>query len=646
MNTPLQAKMEELESSTNELSSLLISTDIAVVFLDTSFRIRRFTPAVKDLMDLIPSDVGRPCRDIALKFRDPEFLADLQLVLDKFVPLEREIESASGRFYVRRTLPYRAADHRIGGVVITFLDISRRREAESALRESEERYRLILDGVKEYAIFMLDGQGRCATWSSGAERVFGYASAEVVGKPLALLLTPEERARGVAEQEIAQARSEGTASEDGWHVRKDGTRFWGSGVLAALKDKKGQLHGFVKVLRDNTDRKMAEEALRAAKAAAEAANAAKDHFLATVSHELRTPLAAMMLWTKLLEEQSEPSPDRLREGLEAIRNCAEEQQELIEDLVDTSRIVAGKLRLELKPTNLLATVRSAVDLVRPAAAGKNLSIEERIEPDVGWVQADAHRVQQVVWNLLNNSVKFTPAGGLISIGMWRGGHDVVIQVADNGIGIHPDFIARVFDRFGQAEPSSTRESSGLGLGLSICNQLVELHGGKISAESPGLGRGATFVVTLPLPVIDAAVLTTPSGTPFGARGPLQGRRVMLLEDMAATRKALALILREAGAEVIAFDGALDALEAFKKNRPDLIVSDIGMPSMDGHEFIRRVRDFESQASASPVAAIALTAYADESNRRLALASGFQKCLSKPLDPRQLIAAIVESIPAK
>jgi two-component system CheB/CheR fusion protein len=640
VNSQLQAKMEELETTTNDLASILASTDIAVVFLDTNFRIRRFTPAVKDLLELIPSDLGRPLKDLAMKFQDPDFLPDAQLVLERLVPLEREVVSESGRVYVRRTLPYRTAENRIEGVVITFVDISRRREAELALRESEERHRLILDGVKEYAICMVDINGRFATWPVGAERVLGYAYAEAIGQPLSLILTPEDRAAKIAEQEIDQARSEGSASEDRWHVRKDGSRFWGSGVLARLVDGEGRLRGFVKVLRDNTDRKLAEEALHDAKRAAETANEAKDHFLATVSHELRTPLAAMMLWTKLLEEQNEPDLDRVREGLEAIRNCAEEQQELIEDLVDTSRIVAGKLRLELKPTQLVATVRSAVDAVRPSASAKNLTIEERIESDVAWVRADAHRIQQVVWNLLSNAVKFTPAGGRILLGMWRRGEEVQIEVADNGIGIKPDFIEHVFDRFRQAEQTTTRESSGLGLGLSICRQLVELHGGKITAQSPGLGRGATFTVWLPMAAIDPATNSGGSHSPIDPKANLKGQRVMLLEDMSATRKALALVLREAGAEVVAFDRASEALEQFGKNAPDLIVSDIGMPTMDGHEFIQRVRELEIKAgNKTHTPAVALTAYADESNRRKALASGFQKTLTKPIEPRQLITAL-------
>lgn len=629
------------ESHANDVSSLLSNADIAVLSLDTHFRIRLFTPAMKDLMELTPSDVGRPLKDLALKFHDPQFLSDVQLVLDKLVPLEQEVASESGRFYLRRVLPYRTADNRIEGVVITFVDITRRREAEASLRESEQRYRLILDGVKEYAICMLDTQGRFATWPAGAERVLGYSTEEALGRTLDLLLTPEDRAAGVAEQQIDVARREGSCAEDRWHLRKNATRFWGSGILAALKDETGNLCGFVKVLHDNTDKKISEEALKEAKAAAEAANASKDHFLATVSHELRTPLAAMMLWTKLLEEQQEYDEDRLREGLEAIRNCAEEQQELIEDLVDTSRIVAGKLRLELKPMNLVATVRSAVDAVRPAASSRNISIDEQIEAHVGWVNADQHRIQQVVWNLLTNSVKFTEAGGRITIGVRRRSTDIEIRVADNGIGISPEFIGRVFERFGQAEQSSTRIASGLGLGLSICKQLVELHGGKIIAQSPGLGHGATFSVWLPLPPVDSSSIKTGSNSPIDRKANLAGQKVMLVEDMAATRRALALVLREGGAEVVAFDRATDAIEEFKQRPPDLIVSDIGMPAMDGHQFIEQVRQLETRAGGKNVPAVALTAFADDRNKKRALASGFQKCLTKPIEPRQLIAALAK-----
>lgn len=640
VNTQLQVKMEELEATTNDLSSLLSSTDIAVIFLDTNFRVRRFTPAVKDLIELIASDVGRPLSDLSLKFDDPDFLKDTQTVLEKLAPIEHEVTSESGRAYVRRTLPYRTADNRIDGVVITFVDITRRLKAEADLRESEERHRLILNGVKEYAIVMLDADGKFATWPAGAERMFGYSSAEALGKPMSMLLRPEDRTSRLAEEELARAKTEGSASDDRWHRRKDGADFWGSGVLAALRDQGGKLIGYVKVLRDNTDRKLGEDALLAAKNMAEAANAAKDHFLATVSHELRTPLAAMMLWTKLLEDNDAAAdPTRLREGLDAIRSCAEEQHELIEDLLDTSRIVAGKLRLELKVTDLLATVRAAVDSIRPGASSKNVFIEENLASDTGFVRADAHRLQQVVWNLLTNAVKFTPPGGRIRVGLRRQQDDVEITVADTGEGIAAEFLPQMFERFMQADESGKRTASGLGLGLSIAKQLVELHGGTIRAQSGGVGKGAEFKVWLPLPAIDPSIASTGSNSPINIKANLKGLRVMLLEDKAATRRALTMVLREAGADVVAFDGAPEALQEFPTARPNLILSDLGMSVMDGHEFITKVRAFERAKELPPTPAVAFTAYADEKNRGQALASGFQKCLTKPVDATQLISVL-------
>jgi two-component system CheB/CheR fusion protein len=637
-----QAKMDELESTTDVLTSLLSSTDIAVVFLDTHFRIRRFTSAVEDLMELIASDIGRPLNDLKLKFVDPDFVKDAHTVIERLAPLEREVVSETGRAYVRRILPYRTTDNRIAGVVITFVDISRRREAESALRENEERHRLILNGVKEYAILMIDGQGRMASWPQGAERIFGYTLAEAIGQPLALLCTPEDRAAGVAEAEIAQARAEGSASEDRWHMKKDGTRFWGSGVLSSLRDERGRIPGFVKVLRDNTDRKLAEDALLHAKNLAESANAAKDHFVATVSHELRTPLAAMMLWTKLLDDRGAASdPARLQEGLAAIRNCVEEQQELIEDLLDTSRIVAGKLRLEFKATDLLATVRSAVDAIRPTASSKNIFIEEKLSSEIGFVRADAHRLQQVVWNLLSNAVKFTPADGRIRVELVRRGEKVEITVADTGQGIAAEFLPHMFERFTQAEDGSTRVASGLGLGLRISKQLVELHGGTISARSEGAGKGAEFQVSLPLQAGDPTTIKTASNSPFRPKTSLEGERVMVLGDKAATRLALAMVLREAGADVVAFEGAKQALAAIKENPPTFILSDLGMPVVNGFEFIGAVRARERLQNLGPIPAIAFSAYTDENNRTRALSSGYQKCLTKPLDPKELLAELAK-----
>jgi two-component system CheB/CheR fusion protein len=517
VNAQLETKMEELEGLTSDLSSLLSSTNIAVMFLDTQFRIRRFTPATKDLMELIPTDVGRPVNDMARKFTDPKLMIDVETVLEKLVPLESEVIGENGRTYIRRVLPYRTTDDRIGGVVVTFVDISRRHEAESALRESEQRHRLIIQSVKDYAIMMLDTSGRFTTWPPGAERVIGFSEAEAIGQNWEMLFTPEDRKADEPAKRLMAARESGSISDERWCLRKGGGQFWCSGVVSAVLDADGKVQGFVNVIHDNTHRKRTEAKLQQATQAAEAANEAKDQFLANVSHELRTPLSAMLIWANMLGEAQNPAPGQLREGLEAIRRSAESQKALIEDLLDTSRISSGKLRLEPREIELASVVHAAVETIRPAATTKGVGMEEKLDAQVGVVNADPHRMQQVIWNLLSNAVKFTPPGGRIMVDLKRHGVEVEFRVRDTGCGINAEFLPHVFDRFGQAE-SSPEAQGGLGLGLTIAKQLVELHGGTISAQSPGHGHGAIFTIRLPMPALGASPHGRRSRKPAIAKG--------------------------------------------------------------------------------------------------------------------------------
>jgi len=643
INAQLQTKIEEVEDTTNDLRSLLSSTNIAVVFLDTGLHIRRFTPAVKDLFDLISADVGRPLSAMAYKFVDENLLTDAQIVLDELVPLEREIVSKSGRTYVRRVLPYRTIDNRIDGVVVTFIDITDRKRAEIELRENEEHHRLILESIREYAIFMLDSSGVVVTWTPGAERILGFSTPEAVGQFFGNFLDPQDRNAGKAEKKMQEAREKNSVREESWHLRKDGSRFWGAGVLTALRDNSGELRGFVKVLRDNTDYKLNEAALKNAKRSSDQANEAKDHFLATVSHELRTPLASIILWAGLLKENKLTEPGQLSEAIDAIKSCAEEQHELIEDLVDTSRIVAGKMRLEIADTALTATVKAGVESVRPTAKEKGIELVESYDPTIGIVQADGARFRQVVTNLVNNAVKFTPQGGRVAVDLRRFGKDVEFSISDTGLGISAEHLPQIFNRFVQVENTSTRTQHGLGLGLAIAKQIIEMHSGTIWAESPGIGDGAKFSFRIPLPISGEDVMQKGT-TNLRLEVTLKGLRVLLVEDVATTRRALTAILEQAGAEVSAVDSVPAAWEAFVQHHADIILSDLGLPGVDGYTFIRQIREAEKSAMARSVPALALTAFAGDTVNRKALDAGFNKCLAKPMDPALLISTLAEFAP--
>jgi len=637
VNAQLQVKMEDLEASSNDMSSLLKSTDIAVMFLSPDLRIRRYTPAVKDLFEVIPSDIGRPLTNLAMQFSDRHLLQDAREMLENGRAREVEVVSNSGRTYIRRVLPYRKTERDVEGVVLTFIDITALKTAETELRAGAMRHKLILASIKEYGIFMLDNGGCFTVWTAGAERTFGYNEFEVRGRYLDLIHTQEDKEAGRARRDFARAELEGSVQIERWHQRKDGTRFWGTGVLSLLHDEQGRRDGFVKVVRDNTDHKLAEDSLREAMINAEAANASKDHFLANVSHELRTPLSATLLWSKLLSERKVIDPAMLKEGLDAINRSAKEQQALIEDLMDTAKIVAGKMRLEVDRFDLNTLIKTLLPSLRTIAAEKQLVIIDVLSDEVGVVEADPRRLQQVIANLVNNAIKFTPDGGKITVASARKGEAVEIRVSDTGKGIGAEFLSRIFDRFVQVDQGTTPTASGMGLGLAIARQLIDLHHGTIRAESAGHGKGTTFTIVLPLErQADGSEKTSIEEAPPVS---LNNRKLLLVEDSLETREALAKVLTHAGADVTAVASVSEALDAFDRVSPDLILSDIGLGNNSGHVLIAEIRKREIQSGLSPTPALALTAYADEQNRRKSFESGFQDCTTKPIEPHNLLAKL-------
>src|SRR5262245_36756384 len=385
----------------------------------------------------------------------------------------------------------------------------RERQTE-ALYQSEELFRLLVESVQEYAIFLLDVTGHIISWNRGAQRLKGYAPPDIIGKHFSQFYPPEVP-RQVIDDELVTAVEEGQFRGEGWRVRADGTQFWADVTITPVRDASGTLRAFAKVTRDMTARRIAQEEReqhlreQVARAEAERANQLKDAFLATLSHELRTPLNAIVGWTHLL--QCRDVDDEVRRGLDVIARNANAQTQLISDILDISRISTGRVHLRVQRVDLPAVIEAAVDAVSPAALAKGIRIT-RLLDSPGPVSGDPDRLLQVVWNLLSNAVKFTPRGGRVEVRLQRVNSHVEIAVQDNGAGIAPEFLSHVFEPFRQADASPTRVHGGLGLGLAIVRQLIELHGGRVWAASPGLGRGATFTIELPsLPLSD-----------FGGRG--------------------------------------------------------------------------------------------------------------------------------
>lgn len=391
------------------------------------------------------------------------------------------------------------------------------------------------------------------------------------------------------------------------------------------------------------DRALASE--QAARAAAETSNRLKDEFLAVISHELRSPLNAMLGWVQMLRA-GRLNETMTAKALETIERNARAQTQLIEDLLDVSRIITGKIRLNVRTCELVPIIEAAIDTVRLAADAKEIRLQPVLDPLAGPVSGDSERLQQVIWNLLSNAIKFTPKKGRVQIRLERINSHVEITVSDTGIGISPDFQPHVFERFRQEDSSTTRSYNGLGLGLAIVRHLVELHGGTVAVASPGEGQGTTFIVKLPLmPVVRLQTTdvervhpTISSGVPFDNLPTLEGVRVLVVDDEADTRDLITTVLAECGAEVKAVESAAKVLEAISQWQPDILVSDIGMPEEDGYSLLRKVRALESKRERQ-IPAVALTAYARVEDRIQALSAGFGQHVTKPVEPAELVAVI-------
>lgn len=502
--------------------------------------------------------------------------------------------------------------------------ITESRNAERAMRQ--------LAAIVEFshdAIISKDLDGVITTWNAGAERLFGYSAEEMVGRPM-LTIIPEDRH---GEEPVILRRIRNGERIEHYETirrRKDGTLVMVSLSVSPIRDSDGRIVGASKIARDITQQKQAETALREAKDAAEAANRSKDHFLAMLSHELRTPLNPVLMTASALEDDpAQPAP--LRADMAMIRRNIELETNLIDDLLDLSRITSGKLALHVRPLDVNDAVRQVEAICGQQIQGKNIRLDLDLADDAGLVRADPARLQQVLWNILKNALKFTPEGGNVRIATQRAEGEVVrISISDSGIGIAPEVLPGIFDAFDQGDANTARQFGGLGLGLAITKALVVLHSGSISAESKGAGRGSTFRVELPVAAAGSAFLADSEILEPRAGEEL---RVLIVEDHADTAAMLARLLGASGYDVAVANSAAEGLEISAGAVFDIVVSDIGLPDSTGYEFMKKLRTIRK------IKGIAMSGYGMEEDIRRSLEAGFSEHLVKPVSLLSLQQAI-------
>lgn len=636
----------------------LASIGDAVIATDSAGIVTFLNPVAECLCGVSLGDsAGRPLRDIFRivneKTRDP-----VGNPVDQVLATGLTVALANHRVLItpdgRETpiddsaAPIVSENGQISGVVLVFRDVTEKRRAA----EVSERLAAIVESSDDIiASKTLDGI--LTSWNRGAEQILGYTAAEVIGNHVSMLVPPEH----LEDINAILTRIRRGEKVDHYHAkrrRKDGTIIDVSLTVSPIRNEEGEIVGASKVGRDITGEMRAREerdrllqTSQAARADAEAANRLKDEFLATLSHELRTPLNAMLGWARILST-GPVDPEDLQEGLAAIDRNAKMQVQIVDDLLDISRVISGNLRLDVQRVNLLEVIVAAIATVMPAAEAKGVQIKKVLDPLAGQVSGDPARLQQVVWNLLTNAVKFTPKGGRVQVLLERVNSHIELSVNDSGIGIKPEFLPHVFERFRQEDSSTTRRHGGLGLGLAIVKQLTELHGGSVRAKSPGEGQGATFVLSLPITVVHE---DTSSPKKVGPREhqesefdcsttPLSGIKVLVVDDEPDARQLIRRVLTECGAEVALAGFADEAVHLIESFRPDIMVSDVGMPDQDGYDLIRRVR---RRVAAKILPAVALTAFARSEDRRRALLAGFQTHVSKPVEPAELVAVVASLV---
>jgi hypothetical protein len=660
---------EERHRREREFKALVENAPDIIARLDRELRYIYVNPAVEQATGLSPEMLIGKTR---AEFGAPEEVytpwqeATRQVfVTGKECLHEFKFPARDGmRYFQTRMVPEFALDGTVESVLAIGRDVTEYKRVERALRESEARFKRLVQSNIIGCIFWTE-DGKIIDANDAFLQMVGYPRDDLLsGKLRWKDITPPEQLP-LSEQAIAKIKQSGAATFEQEYIRVDGNRvpvLLGGVLLEGYQDRG------VSFVLDLSERKRLESELRQQAEELAHANRIKDEFLAVLSHELRSPLNSILGWSKLLRTRKFDEAT-IAKALETIERNATMQTRLIEDLLDVSRIIRGKTSLNVGLVDLSLTIEAAIDTVHLAAQAKSIEIESVIDAKVGIISGDPNRLQQVVWNLLSNAIKFTPPSGRVLIRLERKEQYAQIQVSDTGKGISADFVPHVFEYFRQADSSSTRTEGGLGLGLAIVRHLVELHGGTVSASSPGLGKGATFTVTLPLTssefvlhTTNASNVTTASRsltalnseledstqnrngfhrsalTTLKTQNSLQGIQVLVVDDNTDTRDFCATVLRQSGAEVIVATSAAEAFDTIQRQRPDVLVSDIGMPGEDGYTLLKKVREWEAERG-DYLPAVALTAYARKEDCKKALDAGFQKHISKPVSPDDLVRAI-------
>jgi PAS domain S-box-containing protein len=634
----VEEQFERLVAGVRDYAIFLLDADGMVLSWNAGAeRIKGYRPAEiigQHFSRFYPADVrstGWPEKELATAARDGRFE-------DEGWRLRKD----GSRFWANVVIsPLYDDAGKVRGYLKITRDLTDRKQAEEAVRLSEERLRLLVEGVSDYAIFLLDADGMVLSWNAGAERLKGYRANEIIGRHFSTFYPEEARARRWPQQELELATRDGRFEDEGWRVRKDGSRFWANVVITALRDADGKLQGFAKVTRDLTERRAAEEGLRRAYGNLErrveertaeliARDRHKDEFLAMLGHELRNPLAPIRNGLEILKLEGVPAAAR-SEAQALIERQVQHLVRLVDDLLDVSRIMQGKIELRHERIALATVVERAIETAQPTIDARGHRLVVSLPPAPVFIHGDLIRLAQVLSNLLVNAAKYTPQAGEIALTASTAHDQLRISVKDTGIGMPPELLPKVFEFFVQGSRSLERSQGGLGIGLTLVKRLVEMHGGTVAAHSAGIGKGSELVIDLPLPDQSAAD-GVPAGGGAGTAVGGRRRRVLVVDDNVDAAESAAALLSIWGHEVRTVHDGLSVLRQVQDFRPEIVLLDIGLPGKSGYDVARELR----AQPASPVRLIAaMTGYGQAEDRQRSAEAGFDVHLTKPLDLEQL-----------